>query len=84
MTWHEHAWRPDGHVMRCGGPDCTSWVPLPPADPSAVAAAELPPRQVKPKATPHPTAKKRKPAASTASTSSGSNVVPLTRKRKVT
>lgn len=84
MTWlHEHAWVPAGHVMRCGDPDCTSWVPLPLTDPAAVAPAELPPRQPKPKATPHPKAAVRK-ARPTATPAAGSNVMPLTRNRKAT
>lgn len=82
---HEHAWRPAGHVMRCGDPDCTSWVPQPLPDPAAAAAAALPPRKPKPKATPHPAvAGKRKTAKPAKPASAASNVVPLTRNRKVT
>lgn len=85
MTWlHEHAWVPAGHVMRCGDPDCTSWVPLPLADPAAAAPAELPPRKPKPKATPHPKAIARKSRQTATPAAAGSNVVPLTRNRKAT
>lgn len=88
-AWHEHAWVPTGHVMRCGDPDCTSWVPLPLPDPTAAGPAALPPRKPKPKATPHPAAGKHKPAtpakpAEPAKADAVSNVVALTRNRKVT
>jgi len=85
MTWrHEHAWVPAGHVMRCGDPDCGAWVPLPLTDANAAAPAALPPRKPKPKATPHPAAGKRTTAKPAKPESAASNVVPLTRNRKVT
>lgn len=84
---HEHAWVPTGQVMRCGDPDCTSWVPLPLPDPAAVGPAALPPRKPKPKATPHPAAAGKRKTAKTAEPAkpgTAGNVVPLTRNRKVT
>ncbi len=87
-TWlHEHAWVPAGHVLRCGDPDCIAWVPLPLADPEAVAPAQLPPRRRKPKpdpdTTPTPARSRRAQPKPAAAGGVGSNVVPLARRREV-
>lgn len=50
-VWHEHAWVRDGHVLRCGDPDCQAFMPPPLAEVEA-GPVRRPPRKPKPKRPP--------------------------------
>ncbi len=53
MVWHEHAWVPAGHVLRCGDPDCLAWLPLPRSD-MEDEPVRRPPRKPKQPSRPRP------------------------------
>ena len=80
MSLHEHDWRHVRHVLRCADADCGAWTPAP-LSAAAQSVAPIEPSARRRKPTPAAAAAKRtKPAAPAAA--AGSNVVPLSSRRK--